>query len=48
MRNHGVSGRTDLGPRIATLAADLHELLDHLGVNQCDAVGHSMGASVLS
>src|SRR5690349_12451716 len=47
MRNHGESGRTGNGPRIATLAADLHELLDHLGIDRAHFLGHSMGASVL-
>lgn len=47
MRNHGESGRTDTGTRVAALAADLRELLDHLGVEQAHLLGHSMGASVL-
>lgn len=47
MRNHGRSGRTDNGARIASLAADLRELLDHLSVEQAHLLGHSMGASVL-
>ncbi|WP_173086353.1 alpha/beta fold hydrolase [Phytohabitans rumicis] len=47
MRNHGESGRTGDGARIASLAADLHELLDHLGIDRAHLLGHSMGASVL-
>lgn len=46
-RNHGESGRTPYGARIATLAADLLELLDHLGVERAHVVAHSMGCSVL-
>ena len=46
-RNHGESGRTDNGARIATLAADLRELLDHLGLERAHVLGHSMGCSVL-
>lgn len=46
-RNHGESGRIEGGARIASLAADLDELLDHLGVERAHLVGHSMGCSVL-
>lgn len=45
-RGHGRSGRPTGGARIATLAADLHELIDHVGAEQVDLLGHSMGASV--
>lgn len=47
MRNHGVSGRTDRGARVSTLAADLRELLDHLGLDRAHLLGHSMGCSVI-
>ncbi|MET7683675.1 alpha/beta hydrolase [Streptomyces sp. NPDC005423] len=47
MRNHGISGRTDNGARVATLAADLDQLLTHLGIGRAHLLGHSMGASVL-
>ncbi|WZH51344.1 MAG: alpha/beta hydrolase [Nocardioides alkalitolerans] len=47
MRNHGLSGRTERGARIASLAADLAELLDHLGDERFHLLGHSMGASIL-
>src|SRR3954471_10989503 len=46
-RGHGESGKPDHGGRIARLAADLHELLDHLDVTTAHMGGHSMGASVL-
>lgn len=46
-RGHGESGRPEHGARIARLARDLAELLDHLGLASYDLLGHSMGASVL-
>jgi pimeloyl-ACP methyl ester carboxylesterase len=46
-RGHGQSGKPDHGARIARLATDLNELLDHLGVASAHMGGHSMGASVL-
>jgi pimeloyl-ACP methyl ester carboxylesterase len=46
-RNHGRSGRSEGGSRVATLAADLAELVDHLELTSFHALGHSMGASVL-
>lgn len=46
-RNHGESGRTANGARIATLAADLRELLAHLDLTSTHVLGHSMGCSVL-
>lgn len=46
-RNHGESGRSEGGARIATLATDLRELLDHLDIESAHMVGHSMGCSVL-
>ena len=46
-RGHGESPWTGSGARIARLAADLHELLEHLGIESADMAGHSMGASVL-
>ena len=46
-RGHGESGKPATGARIARLASDLHELLDHLDVRSADLLGHSMGASVL-
>lgn len=46
-RGHGASDKPDHGARIARLAADLTELLDHLGIASAHLLGHSMGASVL-
>ncbi len=46
-RNHGASGRSEGGARVATLAADLAELLEDLGLSSVHALGHSLGASVL-
>lgn len=46
-RGHGESGRPENGARIARLAQDLAELLDHLQIANADVLGHSMGASVL-
>ncbi|WP_433801249.1 alpha/beta fold hydrolase [Actinomycetospora sp. CA-084318] len=45
-RGHGVSEKPHHGYRIARLAQDLHEFLDHLGAAEVDLLGHSMGASV--
>lgn len=46
-RAHGESGKPEHGARIARLARDLTELLDHLDIVSADLLGHSMGASVL-
>nr|WP_238590258.1 alpha/beta hydrolase [Pseudonocardia sp. AL041005-10] len=46
-RGHGVSDKPHHGYRIARLAQDLVELLDHLGLDRADLLGWSMGASVL-
>lgn len=46
-RGHGVSDKPHHGYRIARLAQDLEQLLDHLGLDRVDALGHSMGSSVL-
>ena len=46
-RNHGESGRSEGGARIASLSTDLRELLDHLGIVRAHVVGHSIGVSVL-
>ncbi|WP_308816607.1 alpha/beta fold hydrolase [Pseudonocardia alni] len=46
-RGHGESAKPATGARVARLAADLHELLDHLDVGSADVLGHSMGSSVL-
>lgn len=46
-RNHGQSGASDNGARIASLATDLRELLDHLSIPRAHLAGNSMGCSVL-
>jgi len=46
-RNHGGSGSSDNGARIAALAADLHEVLEQLGIEEAHLLGNSMGCSVL-
>ncbi|MFD4638291.1 alpha/beta fold hydrolase [Lentzea sp. NPDC058436] len=46
-RGHGLSDKPHHGYRIARLAQDFVQLLDHLGLDQVDALGWSMGASVL-
>jgi pimeloyl-ACP methyl ester carboxylesterase len=45
-RGHGRSGKPRHGYRIARLAMDVLELLDHLELPSVDALGWSMGASV--
>ncbi|OPX06455.1 alpha/beta hydrolase, partial [Gordonia sp. i37] len=46
-RNHGESGSTDNGARIASLATDLHELLRELDLHNVNLTGNSMGCSVI-
>lgn len=46
-RGHGLSAKPRHGYRIARLAEDLKELLDHLELDDLDVLGWSMGASVL-
>jgi len=45
-RGHGLSAKPDHGYRIARLATDVVELLDHLGLDEVDALGWSMGVSL--
>ncbi len=45
-RGHGESGKPAHGYRIARLAADIAELLNHLELKSVDALGWSMGAAV--
>jgi pimeloyl-ACP methyl ester carboxylesterase len=45
-RGHGESGHPEYGFRIARLAADIRDFLDHLQLAQVDALGWSLGASV--
>lgn len=46
-RGHGKSRDADHGYRVSRFARDVHELLDHEGVDELSALGWSMGASVL-
>jgi pimeloyl-ACP methyl ester carboxylesterase len=46
-RGHGRSGKPEGGYRIARLAQDLRELVDHLEIERADMLGWSMGVSVL-
>jgi len=45
-RGHGVSEKPHHGYRIARLARDAQELLDHLAIDRADVLGWSMGVSV--
>lgn len=46
LRGHGVSAKPRHGYRMARLAQDVLELVDHLGWERFDALGWSMGVSV--
>ncbi|QCX74152.1 AB hydrolase superfamily protein YdjP [Streptomyces sp. YIM 121038] len=46
LRGHGLSGKPRHGYRIARLARDVLELVDHLRLPRFDALGWSMGVSV--
>ncbi|MFJ3922262.1 alpha/beta fold hydrolase [Streptomyces sp. NPDC090022] len=46
LRGHGRSGKPRYGYRIARLAADVREVVDHLRLERFDALGWSMGVSV--
>ncbi|WP_225826527.1 alpha/beta fold hydrolase [Streptomyces naphthomycinicus] len=45
-RGHGLSDKPHHGYRIARFAADVLQLVDHLGLDRFDALGWSMGTSV--
>lgn len=47
MRGHGDSAKPAHGYRVARLAADLHELLNGLGLEKVTLMGHSMGCAVI-
>ncbi len=47
MRGHGESEKPAGGYRIARLARDLAGVLDALGLERADVLGHSMGSSVI-
>ncbi len=46
LRGHGYSDMPPSGYTATEMAADLLELLDGLGIEQCDIVGHSFGADI--
>ena len=46
-RNQGLSQRVPYGSRIGRFSMDLKQLVDHLGLQQVDLCGWSMGASVI-
>lgn len=46
-RNQGLSENVPYGTRLARYGMDLKEFVDHLGVEQADFCGWSMGASVI-
>ncbi len=46
LRGHGYSEMTPSGYTSANMAADLHGLLDSLGIERAHLVGHSFGAAV--
>jgi len=48
LRGHGYSSAPAAGFHRRDMAADLLRLLDHLGIDAVVAVGHSMGAQVVS
>ena len=47
MRGHGASDKPETGYRVQRLAKDLHDVIAALGLERPDALGHSMGCSVL-
>ncbi|MCJ8519519.1 pimeloyl-ACP methyl ester carboxylesterase [Pseudorhizobium tarimense] len=46
-RNQGLSEKVEYGSRISRFGADLKELVDHLGIEEANFSGWSMGASVI-
>ncbi|GAA1201169.1 alpha/beta fold hydrolase [Pseudonocardia alaniniphila] len=46
-RGHGASADPEAGWHLHRLAFDLHELLDHLALDDVTLIGHSMGCSVI-
>lgn len=47
MRGHGVSDKPDHGYRVSRLAADLHDVIEALGLQSVSLLGHSMGCAVI-
>jgi pimeloyl-ACP methyl ester carboxylesterase len=48
LRGHGYSSAPESGYRPTDMAHDLVRLMDHLGIDSVVAIGHSMGAQVVS
>jgi pimeloyl-ACP methyl ester carboxylesterase len=46
LRGHGRSAKPRHGYRIARFSRDVHEFVDHLGLDRFDALGWSMGVSI--
>lgn len=46
-RFQGLSDSPDYGMHVTRLAADLHELVEHLGLEKFNVLGHSMGNAVI-
>lgn len=46
LRGHGDSGVPPYRPRVARMGADLHELVDHLDLEEIVVLGWSLGAAV--
>jgi pimeloyl-ACP methyl ester carboxylesterase len=46
MQGHGRTADTDRPITLAALASDVVGLLDHLGIDRADVVGHSLGGGV--
>lgn len=47
MRGHGESEKPENGYRVQRLAKDLYDVICRLGLEEPDALGHSMGCSVI-
>lgn len=47
MRGHGNSEKPDHGYRVSRLAADLHDVIEALGLKSVTLLGHSMGCAVI-
>lgn len=47
MRSHGESPNAPAGHRIQRLAKDLREVIEALGLDSVDVLGHSMGSSII-
>ncbi len=47
MRGHGESSTPDNGYRVSRLAADLRAVIEALGLDEVDLMGHSIGSSII-